>query len=82
MTEGIRIDLYKIEIDLEQEPENAAEQIYEKLTELPFEVRKNLDIIIKEFTLTQPVKLSKIKNYTTNHSHYNDEVASMDDSGD
>lgn len=75
-------NMMKIEIDLEQEPENVAEQIYEKLSELPLEIRKNLQKIVEEFTLIHPVKLSEIKNYAENHSSYQGEVDTIDDLDD
>ena len=58
--------LYKLEIDLSQNPEKDAEQIYHRLRELPLKIRGKLQMITEEFPLTKPFN----KDY------------SMDDSGD
>ena len=74
--------MMKIEVDLKQEPENAAEQIYEKLAELPLEVRKNLQRIVEEIGLIQPIKPSEIRNYAVNHSDYKEELSFLNDQED
>jgi hypothetical protein len=60
------MDLYKIEIDLSQDAEKGAEQIYHKLRGLPLDFLKKLEMIIEEIPLTKSLK----KDY------------SMSDSGD